>query len=46
MMQGGNDMMDGVSSEVITVPSKMVGLIIGRGGEQITRCRSDLLTGS
>ena len=38
MMQGGNDMSDGMmSSEVIMVPNKMVGLIIGRGGEQITR---------
>jgi KH domain len=38
MMQGGvNDMAEGLATETITVPSKMVGLIIGRGGEQITR---------
>ena len=38
MMQGGNDMAEGMmSTEIIMVPNKMVGLIIGRGGEQITR---------
>ena len=26
-----------MSTEIIMVPNKMVGLIIGRGGEQITR---------
>ena len=37
-MQGGNDMAEGMmSTEIIMVPNKMVGLIIGRGGEQITR---------
>jgi far upstream element-binding protein len=42
MMQGGNDMADGMmSTEVIMVPNKMVGLIIGRGGEQITRLQAD-----
>ena len=29
------------SSEVIMVPDKMVGLIIGRGGEQITRLQAE-----
>ena len=38
MMQGGvSEKVEGVCTETITVPSKMVGLIIGRGGEQITR---------
>jgi len=38
MMQGGvSEKAEGVCTETITVPSKMVGLIIGRGGEQITR---------
>lgn len=31
----------GVVSEDIKVPDKMVGLIIGRGGEQITRLQSE-----
>jgi hypothetical protein len=39
MMQGGggNDAISGgmMSSETIMVPDKMVGLIIGRGGEQV-----------
>ena len=29
------------ASEVIMVPDKMVGLIIGRGGEQITRLQAE-----
>ena len=42
-MQGGNDMSEGMmSTEIIMVPNKMVGLIIGRGGEQITRWLSNL----
>jgi hypothetical protein len=36
MIQSGNDHVN-VTSETIMVPDKMVGLIIGRGGEQITR---------
>lgn len=28
-------------SQVISVPDKMVGLIIGRGGEQISRLQAD-----
>lgn len=35
-MEGG-----GVTSEQIMVPDKMVGMIIGRGGEQITRLQAD-----
>ena len=31
----------GVSSEQLMVPDKMVGLIIGRGGEQITRLQAE-----
>lgn len=30
-----------MSTEIIMVPNKMVGLIIGRGGEQITRLQAD-----
>lgn len=42
MMQGGvSDMAEGMATETITVPSKMVGLIIGRGGEQIMRLQSE-----
>lgn len=38
MMQGDADVaMAHMSTETIAVPDKMVGLIIGRGGEQITR---------
>ena len=29
------------SSEIVMVPDKMVGLIIGRGGEQITRLQAE-----
>jgi len=36
MLQTGNEHSN-VTSETIMVPDKMVGLIIGRGGEQITR---------
>ena len=36
-MAGG----DAPTSEVIMVPDKMVGLIIGRGGEQITRLQAE-----
>lgn len=36
MIQGGNEHVN-VTTETIMVPDKMVGLIIGRGGEQITR---------
>ncbi|KAK6622058.1 hypothetical protein RUM44_001865 [Polyplax serrata] len=32
---------DGIFSEEIMVPDKIVGLIIGRGGEQITRLQSE-----
>merc|ERR550517_306810 len=31
----------GVTSEQVMVPDKMVGMIIGRGGEQITRLQAD-----
>lgn len=45
MMQGGdgNNAISGgmASSETIMVPDKMVGLIIGRGGEQITRLQAE-----
>ncbi|KAL2745191.1 far upstream element-binding protein 3 isoform X1 [Vespula maculifrons] len=33
--------MGGICNEDIRVPDKMVGLIIGRGGEQITRLQSE-----
>jgi len=35
------NMEGGFSSEQITVPDKMVGMIIGKGGEQITRLQQD-----
>ena len=38
-MEGG--MAGGVTSEQVMVPDKMVGMIIGRGGEQITRLQAD-----
>jgi rRNA processing protein Krr1/Pno1 len=38
-MEGGG--MGGVTSEQVMVPDKMVGMIIGRGGEQITRLQAD-----
>ncbi|CAB0015458.1 unnamed protein product [Nesidiocoris tenuis] len=47
LMAGGGALMAAggvsgpVSSEDIKVPDKMVGLIIGRGGEQITRLQSE-----
>jgi len=45
-MQGGVNEMGGgpqgmVTNEIIGVPDKMVGLIIGRGGEQISRLQAD-----
>ena len=33
--------MAGAATEIIMVPDKMVGLIIGRGGEQITRLQAE-----
>jgi len=40
-----NNMMDpgmgGAATEIMMVPDKMVGLIIGRGGEQITRLQAE-----
>jgi far upstream element-binding protein len=42
MSVNGNDMLASMAaSEVIMVPDKMVGLIIGRGGEQITRLQAE-----
>ena len=33
--------MGGAATEIMMVPDKMVGLIIGRGGEQITRLQAE-----
>ena len=33
--------MEGVTSEQIPVPDRMVGMIIGRGGEQITKLQAE-----
>ena len=33
--------MEGMTSEQIPVPDRMVGMIIGRGGEQITKLQAD-----
>ncbi|KAG8223023.1 hypothetical protein J437_LFUL001345 [Ladona fulva] len=38
---GGQGSIGGVQSEDIRVPDKMVGLIIGRGGEQISRLQNE-----
>lgn len=38
---GGGSGSGGTCSEDIRVPDKMVGLIIGRGGEQITRLQAE-----
>jgi far upstream element-binding protein len=41
MMEAGLEMGGSPSTEVMMVPDKMVGLIIGRGGEQITRLQAE-----
>merc|ERR1719481_1554824 len=40
MMQAGNQMLDAVTEEIF-VPDNMVGLLIGRGGENITRMQQE-----
>lgn len=42
-LAGGGGMAPGEApqTEMIMVPDKMVGLIIGRGGEQITRLQAE-----
>jgi far upstream element-binding protein len=34
-------MMEAMTSEQIPVPDRMVGMIIGRGGEQISKLQAD-----